>query len=126
MSACDPVLRGNDACSASVFELDDNDSLVGLEPGSPPRTAQISRLRCALKPKFKEIITSKPRTEKAKVMLGRLLAYMTSGPDVMSPRYQRLLLNEYIPLFSALFPPGKFETASLKQWLTQSYNLGIS
>jgi hypothetical protein len=44
----------------------------------------------------------------------------------MPPRYQRQLLNEYIPLFSALFPPGKFDTANLKQWLIQSFNNGIS
>jgi hypothetical protein len=29
-------------------------------------------------------------------------------------------------LFSALFPPGKFEAANLKQWLIQSFNGGIS
>ena len=139
VSSLDKIFRGNDVCSAWVFDLGAK-SLVGVEDRGEP----IGQLKESLRPKFRDIIeaVSSTRTKKAKAVFGRLLAFIAghvsdshenglqsssqtgaSRNFTFTPQQQRELLDLYVPLFQALFRSDTFtaEDADLRTRLLATY-----
>jgi len=109
------ALEGDDnMCADSVFELGEESSLTGKEL-EHLQTAITNALE-SWKPNLNKIIRTDntrggARTKAASALFHRLLSYITQSTldsPSLPPNVQAARLVQYTPLFTALYPPGKF------------------
>ena len=105
-------------CADYVFELDDACSPTGKE--ADDMKSSIAKTLEVWRPKLDAIVRTPHqagrRTKAASALFYRLLCYVTgmTGSDAstrsgsLPPASQAVLLDQYAPLFSSLFPPDKF------------------
>ena len=121
LEAMENALNGVDnLCADYVFELDDECSPTGKEADA--MKPAIAKALETWRPKLDAIVRTAPqggrRTKSALALFYRLLCHVTgmvgSEPAASArtasipPTDQAVLLDQYAPLFSSLFPPGKF------------------